>query len=169
MTLDKFSFHPQVLDADMKNDIRGFVSSRCLEGFRKWLEGGDGREGPTECIRRELREELMEVGLDAALVPDDLRIHPVRTVTEGPEYIPALGCSQFRVFDVYELDHNADVNQGLIQALVDCSSRDLLWVSAESAKRGRAPTGQVVAAHAPYLFGEDRYRVGDPPLPERQN
>jgi SMODS-associated NUDIX domain len=171
MMLDQFSFRPQVLDADMKNDLRGFISSRGIEGFRNWLARGDGREAPIECIRRELREELMEVKLDAGLVPDDVSLHPVRTVTEGPEFIPALGCSQFRVFDVYELDQNAAANYELIRALVDQSSRslDLLWVSAESAKRGRAPTGQVVAAHAPYLFGEERYRVGDPPLPERQN
>ena len=162
--LDRFNFRGQVVDADMQSDLRGFMPRSALESFRAWFEVGAEREAGNECMQRELGEELAEVGLPSALAVPTLRFRLVRSVTEGPEYIPSLELDQFRRFDVYELIDDSPGAAELVKALVERAdqSGDLLWVSDSEAKRGRAGASQVIAAHVPYLFGEKRYRESDP-------
>lgn len=104
------------------------------------------------------------MGLTADLVPPDLQFQQVRTVFEDPEFIPALGCNQFRRFDVFDLRIETAESKALFQALEEHvqASPNLLWVSAESAKRGRASEGQVIGHHTTYLFGNKRYANGYP-------
>jgi hypothetical protein len=162
--LDKFSFRGQVIDADMRSDLRGFIAESALKSFQDWFASGANRESGNECMRRELEEELAEVGLSPSLVSPELRFRAVRSTTEGPEFVRSMGLKQFRTFDVYELIEDSPGAASLVEALVDRArqSADLLWVSAEDARRGRAETRQLVAAHVPYLFGTKRYREGDP-------
>lgn len=167
--LDAVSFRPQAIDSDMQCDLRGYIPVESLKDFRAWLDSGADRETPEECLKRELREELQEAGLTADLVSDSLRFRHVRTVHEGPEYILSLGHQQYRVFSVFEFAPECHEAKALIEVLEAKSkaSQDLLWVDGESAKVGRARTGQVIAAHVPYLFGKARYREPDPIFSQR--
>ena len=162
--LDSFSFRREIVDSDMRGDIRGYIATDSLARFKEWFSSEIERESASDCLRRELREELTDVGLSDTLIPTGLRFQHIRTVEEGPEFIPSLGCKQFRVFDVYEIVEESRESQQLVQTLFENanSSSDLVLVDAESAKRGRASSGQVVGAHTPYLFGTRRYRDGDP-------
>lgn len=101
--LDEFSFRLQAADSDMRNDIRGFIAPDDLPAFREWFRSSNDRESSIDCLRRELREELVEVGLDAALVSTALQFRHIRSVQEGPEYIASQGYHQFRLFDVFDL------------------------------------------------------------------
>ena len=163
--LDAMSFRLQAVDADMRCDVRGFIPSEALPAFRAWFAEVSDRESAEDCLRRELGEELAEVGLSEVLLPEQLKFRHVRTVEEGPEFVSAIGCEQFRIFDVYEILEDSS-SEALLQALREHSkgSPNLLWVDADSAKRGRGPGGWVIAAHVPYLFGTRRFREGDPPF-----
>ena len=82
--LDSLDFRAQVTEDEMVADLRGFLPSGNLEGFKKWFEDGHGRESAPECLQRELREELAQVGMSIALEElAGIRFSHVRTVTEG--------------------------------------------------------------------------------------
>ncbi len=45
-----------------RSDLRGFLPYSSMKGFQRWFATGAYREDATECLRRELLEELAEVG-----------------------------------------------------------------------------------------------------------
>ena len=148
----------------MTNDIRGFLRPSTLTEYKSWLNSGKNRESSAECLHRELREELAEVGLDPCLDSIKIQFRKIRSVQEGPEFIASEGYHQFRIFDVYDLNDNSVEAEGLLLALTNCSetSSNLLWVTSSQIKKGRAEGNQIIAAHSAYFFGEERFREGDP-------
>ena len=164
--LDALSFRRQAVDDDMHNDVRGYVPRECFEDFRAWFLSGADRESAAHCLARELREEVHEVGLDAAIVPPGIRFRHVRSVPEGPEHVATIGCDQYRIFDVYEIVEDTPDSKSFVDALLAHAGRcdKLVWADVESIRRGRAANGRIIGAHSPYLFGTRRFRESDPPF-----
>lgn len=162
--LDRFSFQPQAVNSDMRNDLRGVIDRGAFEQFVQWMETGEGRESGEQCLLRELREELDEIGLHDVEVPAGLRFKSVRSVSEGPEFLATLGHGQYRIFDIYDIEQN-EPGSAFVELLIEkaSTSPDLKFVSPEASRRGRAD-GAVIGAHTSYLFGTTRYREGDAPF-----
>ena len=164
--LDSLSFRGQAIDDDMQNDVRGYIPRESFEAFRAWFLSGVDRESASDCLARELREEVQEVGLEATIVPQQLRFRHVRSVPEGPEHVATIGCDQYRVFDVYEIVEDSVESKAFVEALASHVTRcdKLVWADGESVRRGRAGKLRIIGAHASYLFGTRRFRDVDPPF-----
>jgi pimeloyl-ACP methyl ester carboxylesterase len=163
--LDSFDFRAQVTDTEMAGDIRGFLPSNNFEEFLSWFGKGHGRETAQECLQRELREELAQVGLQLEL--DELagvRFSHVRTVREGPELLAAENYHQYRIIDVYDLDLESAQGRDLLSKIQVHADRgkDIVWATSQEIIRGRDRFGNLIGSHTPYLFGKVRYRSHEP-------
>lgn len=170
--LDRFDFKPQVFGpgADMKNDIRGFLPRKNLAKIVQWYAKKTDRESFKECLCRELREELVEVGLPRIRCPDGLLFRPVRTVREGPGSVPGEDYTQFRIFEVYDLFPMSTDTQKFVRQLFKAARRhkNVLLASAKEIIRGRASNGSVIGHHAGYLLGGKRVRPDNPAFVQQQ-
>jgi SMODS-associated NUDIX domain len=159
--LDQLEFRDQVVPSllkDMECDLRGFVPARKLSAFVRWFESGVGRESSDDCLRRELAEELEEVGFpDAVQDIGLLRFRFIRTVTEGPTADRNTSNLLLRIIAVYELDpehpQSAKADDRLFR-LGGCGDRVLLATSAEIA-RGRAGNA-IIGSQSCLLYGSTR-------------
>src|SRR5579859_1859732 len=110
--LDEFLFRPQDVGPSrvMRDDLRGFIPGKKLPNFVNWFFKLTQRESATECMCRELAEEIKETKLDSALtVPKSLDLRKIRTVEEAPHRVPVETYKQFRIFEVYEaVIHNQE-------------------------------------------------------------
>jgi hypothetical protein len=143
-----------------QNDLRGFVPARQLQRFLRWFASGAYRESALECLVREIREELHEVGLgrlDAAL--DTLRCRPVREVTEGPRRVPGEGYKQYRRFQVHDLVVADAAALHLVRELVAAGESEqtplVLATSEEQIVRGRQGNA-LIAPHTALLIRSER-------------
>ena len=161
--LDRLEFRPQVKGSDMQHDLRGFIQARLLAEFVKWFDTGHGRESVNTCLRRELVEETIEIGFELPK-GDVQQFRHIRRVAEGPEFIATEDYFQFRIFEVCDLVTETNSAEKLVSQLFAHSvgRKDLVWVTSDEIKKGRAVTGEVIAAHAAYFFGNTRYRQSDP-------
>lgn len=164
--LEAMQFRPEGIDAVMKNDLRGFLPRRRLGKFLKWFERKDDREMPGDCLRRELREELNEIGLGTMRVPAQLALRRVRTVCEGPEVVPGqqLFQYQFRLFEVFALVSSGRQMEAFIRALIGQaeSHSDILLASAPEIVAGRSADNRMITQHSPYVIGKKRSRPETP-------
>jgi hypothetical protein len=165
-----FQAEPRTLP-DQRDDLRGFIPASSLPRFARWLRSGDGRESATECLKRELREELSEVGhpeLEDSL--GDLVFLPVRTPIEGPRRVAGQPYHQIRFFDIYDLDCTTPAAQALRQTLLDIagdpSDTGVIRVRREDIEWGRHRVGFILS-HAAFLFGSRKPPIGPrPPQPD---
>ena len=115
----------------MENDLRGKLPYKHLDEFLRWFEEGHGRESAQECLQRELREEMAEVGL--TLMSDELtgvRFVHVRHAREGLGSYSAETYVQFRFFDVFDIGTEFTQGQELLRK-----------IEAQRHSRGRPRTG----------------------------
>ncbi|MFB4312120.1 hypothetical protein [Actinomadura sp. GTD37] len=156
------------LAEDMHSDLRGFLPASSLRSFQRWFATGAYREDATECLRRELAEELVESGLPH-LVPDTLgaEFAPVRTVVEGPYAVPGKPYRQLRRLEVYEPAMNgtavARLCRSLIESGMDAAVPDVICASTEEIAHGRSGTA-LIGAHSAYLVSDTRPPVEIPML-----
>jgi 8-oxo-dGTP pyrophosphatase MutT (NUDIX family) len=175
--LDELGFREQRFDSrrmHAKADLRGFVPAWSAAGFLSWFQRGVDRETVSECLRRELAEELGtgqldEVGgTDLASDIDALTFRPVRTVLEGPHRVPRQPFRQMRRFEVYDLavvdEVSARFRRRLIDLSADPSTRTLLYASVAEMTNGWCGTSPV-APHSGYLLGRRRLVPDLPPVP----
>jgi hypothetical protein len=164
--LEAMQFRPEGIDTVMKNDLRGFLPRRRLGRFVKWFERKDDREMPGDCLRRELREELSQIGLGSTRVPARLALRSVRTVCEGPEVVPGqqLFRYQFRLFEVFALVSSGRQMEALIRELTEqaASHPDLLLASAPEIMAGRSVDNRMITQHSAYVIGKRRFRPETP-------
>jgi SMODS-associated NUDIX domain len=152
----------------MRLDLRGFIPAAATRQFCRWFAGGAYREDSAECLRRELGEELAEVGLDH-LLPSARRpvFSAVRTVVEGPSQVLGKPYRQLRRFEVHDLvvcDAAAErLRGGLIQAGLDETVPRVVCASAADILYGRSGAG-LIAGHTAYLFAAKRSTPDIPPL-----
>ncbi len=168
--LDEVLWRSQDYDPghDMRNDLRGFLPRRNLTKLVKWFERGDDREKESECLRRELLEEITEVGLRKELsIPTALRVRLVRKVTEGPEKVPGYHYTQFRIYEIWEPDEDDSKVRDLLASLFRTAAhhKDLLVANSDEIVKGRARDGRHIGNHCTYLIGGKRLRPEAPPFP----
>ena len=165
--LDCLQFKPQDLgpDEDMVNDLRGFVPAKNLPRMLRWYDRGADRETAADCLARELREEMREVGISSRVkIPRRMRIRPVRTVCEGPKKVEGEAYRQFRVFEVYEPVPSDSRAMSLMKRLGQLAREEagLCVATAEEIKHGRASDACVVGQPSAYLISERSFRGHDP-------
>jgi hypothetical protein len=167
--LDRCEFAPQVLDLDMKHDLRGFLPEKHAAKLYAWYNERVNRELADACLRRELREELQEVGLSSRVkVPRDLRVQLVRRVVEGPEVRPGHEYRQFRIFEVYDPILDTKGAKAMSKEIVKAASahKDLVLASPQEIRIGRCQTGELLGHHCCYLLWERPLRQETPAFPE---
>ena len=157
--LDAVEFIQQFAEADMWNDLRGLLPSKFLTQFIEWFSRNIDRETSNECLQRELSEELLEAGCSVSSLHEKATFAFVRAVEQKPFPVLAEGYSQYRHFEVFDLNGIPDERQAFVDFLIDQATRcpDLLWVSAKEIIRGRADGGQLIGNHSAYLLGSELY------------
>jgi len=165
--LDTLLFRPQDVGpgTDMKSDLRGFIPRKNIIKMTKWYAKRSQREEPEQCLLRELREELKEVKLLRDLgVPKTLHPAHVRTVIEGPERVPGLPYTQYRIFEVYEARSSQTEVLEFFDGLFEEATRhrDLLVANSDEIIAGRAHDGRLIGHHSVYLVTGKRVRPDVP-------
>lgn len=163
--LEDLSFEPQLTragnTAPLDGDLRGFVPSLVLGPFLSWLKRRRDRE-QSECIRRELHEEVTAIGQGEALkLFAEARFNLVRTVHEGPATVAGMRYVQFRYIEVYSA---LDANDG-IDFLYNAADTDddVITATRREIRACRTDRGHVIGSHASYLIGKQRF--GGEPVP----
>jgi hypothetical protein len=153
--------------ADMRHDLRGFINSRSTRAFLRWFDSGAGRESATECLRRELAEELAEVN-HPELIPEvaTLEFTPVRVIRQSPHPEPGSDHLHLRRFEIYDIavsDNPAATHfkHRLLQLAEDPTSPLILAASARDIEYGRHQT-KLIGGHTAYLLGT---KPSHPPIP----
>jgi hypothetical protein len=172
LALDDLGFREQRLEshrAHMRADLRGFVPARSVAGFVRWFVAGADRETVTECLRRELAEELIE-GNGHGLVDDiqGLAFRCVRVVMEGPRRIPGQSFRQLRRFEVYDLavtdEPSARFRRRLIELSNDPAVGTILCANGAEIAAGWCGSAPI-APHSAYLLGSTKLLPDLPPMP----
>jgi hypothetical protein len=154
--LRRLEFRPDRvgLPSDMKTDLRGFVPRKHLPRLVRWHGTKTDREDGAACLNREIREELAEWGMSKAIRrPHSIRVKLVRSVTEGPEWVPGKGYMQFRIFDIYDLvDEEESLRFSKRLAKASKTNSGILVASSEEITAGRSSNGELIGHHACYLL-----------------
>ncbi|WP_146060302.1 hypothetical protein [Amycolatopsis sp. CA-128772] len=169
--LDSLGFQPERTGSPhrkLKADLRGILPGGALRRFRTWFASGSYRETADECLRRELREELAEVGVHGLdRVVSELRFTAVRTVREGPHHVPGKNYRQLRGFDVRELAMTNSaarrLNRELVDAAEDNACPGVLLAGPDDIAHGRLDRA-LIAPQSAFLLGPARLSPDLPPL-----
>jgi 8-oxo-dGTP pyrophosphatase MutT (NUDIX family) len=166
--LDRFQFEEERQPQDPKSayrDLRGFIPAVSIGGFLHWISSGNDRESSSECLRRELVEELAEIGLMEFVeyVPN-LNFRPVRRIVEAPRKVPGWGYRQLRHIEVHDLDLESEgalefVND--IRIAGEAGESGLLLVSPDDINHGRHEFS-MLGSQTCYLIRNRKLRQ-DPP------
>lgn len=167
--LDRWDFQPDTPPPteDSLRDLRGFVPRKHLTDLLKWFASGQSRETAIDCVRREVIEELEEIGLGEVLeLPPTATFRTTRVVEEGPESVPGRPYTQYRVFEVVDLAVSEQRAEGWRNRLLDRANRDgnLLRASRHDIELGRTGNGRLLAHTSCYLLGSARTRPDLPGL-----
>lgn len=161
---DEIGFEEQVTNQTAtERDLRGFLPASSVSNFLRWFRKGIGRESDTECLKRELREELGEVALsDLTQLVDELEFVFVREVIEPPVDVENAGHMQMRIFRIYELDTRVEAAASMRDQLLRRSQNNdrLVLATSNQIRSGRA--GRLIGHHAGYLFSNARVRPNEP-------
>jgi hypothetical protein len=169
--LDRSGFQAERLASRgsvMDRDLRGAVPSRRAARFLQWFESGRGRESASECLRRELGEELKEIG-HPGLVPlaAGVAFEPVRTVLEPPRRRPGRDDWQLRRFEVHDFvitdQDSARLRDELFRLADDPHESNVIRVCADDIRAGRLEQC-LVGPQSAFLIGERRLREDLPAL-----
>jgi len=168
-SLDRLEFRDQVHPAfrrDMTRDLRGFIPGRSLPAFIRWFQSGHDRESSIDCLRRELREELQEIGQpDMIGYTASLKYRFVRSVRQGPKRVSGESYRQFRIIEVYDLEtstHEEEQAKKRLLAAGRSSDRATL-ANSDEIRRGRC-NELLIGAQACYLLGSKSLREDQPSL-----
>ncbi|MFH0173789.1 hypothetical protein ACIA6D_17475 [Streptomyces cacaoi] len=167
--LDRLCFQEEPRPtATASEDLRGFIPARSLPGFVRWWRSGTGRESASEGLRRELAEELTEVGhSELAAGVAELSFVAVRTVMDGPMPVLPHRYRQVRFLEVCDLDLGATAALALRQALFQLgeSAVESKVICARSVdiEHGRLDH-YYIGAHSSFLFGARRLNADLPSL-----
>ena len=140
---------------DLSRDLRIFIPGHNFVRTITQFKSGWGRE-EDDCLRREVREELIEeVGLprEVSKLVDTLTYQLVHSVDEGP-FPQIYDYDQFRYIEVYEPVANHENRMTTKRLFTLAKSRsDKLWLaSRDEIERSLSKRGEAIASHAKYLF-----------------
>ncbi|RSM57354.1 hypothetical protein DMH03_29490 [Amycolatopsis sp. WAC 01376] len=169
--LESWGFQPDrtAEGADrMKGDLRGLLPADSLRFFQEWFDTGAYRETAAECLCRELREEMSEVGIGApGWSLGSLTFDPIRTVREGPGAVPGKPYLQLRNFEVYELSTRSPeavrLRRELVEAGHDDSCPGVICASFDDITHGRLGRA-LIAPQSAFLAGSTRLAADLPSL-----
>lgn len=168
-TLEKLGFDPEGRTNDvMKHDLRGFLPAARIPGFARWLHRATGREPATECLRREMIEELGEVGHpELAPLAQAVSFSPLRTVVDGPMKVPGEAYRQIRFIEVYDLlpdrPEAAELRAALLALARTPDSPHVIGATRQDIVRGRSGP-HVVLPQSAFLIGDRREREDIQPV-----
>ncbi|HEV2639912.1 MAG TPA: hypothetical protein VGX23_32565 [Actinocrinis sp.] len=150
-------------------DLRGFVPYRARGRFRRWFAAGAFREDAAQCLRRELAEELAEVGFGRlAGRLRGLALRPVGCTEEGPDPVPGKPYLQLRHFEILELapapGHGVALHRELLDLARDPAVDSVIGATADQVLHGRTAEG-IVAPQSALLFFSRRVHADVPTLP----
>ena len=150
--------------SDMCNDLRGYLPRGQLHRLVAWFEKNEDRESDGECIKRELQEELQEVGF-ALDVPSQLEFRRVRIKSEGPKKVAGLACKQYRLIHVLEAT-GPESGKELFSKLFEAapSSERIETVTNQDIVRCRTRNRKSIAHHTEYLIGDTSQHAEERPL-----
>ena len=168
--LDGMDFRDEVLASRtvaMHQDLRGFVPPAKIAKFLQWVEKNVDRESSVDCLRRELREELAEVGHpELCSLVEGLEFAQIRTLIEKPEWIRGGNHWQLRRFEVYDLppttQQGRDLRDALLRLADDPSETSIVKATSSEIMKGRR-SDALIGPQSAFLFGKDRYRQDLPP------
>jgi hypothetical protein len=146
-------------DDDMDRDLRLKMPGFRFWRFMRWYWRGDGRESPVEALRRELREELSELGLNALVD----RISGLEFETYSPKTTKLFrqdGILHFRLF--YVLDAIGPSAAEFERELLAHSLEGRLMVIPETAIRSGRCDGVAVGGHSAFLIPGAHYEHQSP-------
>jgi SMODS-associated NUDIX domain len=157
---------PKIVGERRRLDLRGFIPGRSTAGFRRWFNTGVNRESATEALRRELAEEVAEVGhAELAANVGTLAFTYVRAVEEGPRREHGSGYLNLRRFEIYDLDtaneSSLQFQRALVQLAHDDNSPRIICVDTTDISHGRSGDN-LISGHSAFLFGRKRFHD---PLP----
>ncbi|MFJ7957608.1 hypothetical protein ACIQ62_15115 [Streptomyces sp. NPDC096319] len=161
--LERLGFEPEGrVRAEMRHDLRGFLSALRVLGFARWLHRGEDREAATECLRRELLEELGEVGHEELLpLAREAAFRPVSRHIDGPLKVPGESYRQIRFFEVYDLvadkPEAVELRATLLGLAADAEEALVIGVTRRDITRGRS-RAHVVLPQSAFLSGDRRVR-----------
>ncbi|WP_062441095.1 hypothetical protein [Herbidospora daliensis] len=169
-TLDRLSFRadrPSVNEDMTSSDLRGFLPSRALASFLRWFGTNSDRESVTECLRRELAEELAEIGhSELAAGTEALTFKSVRKVVERPRRIPGKEYWQLRVFEIHEPVSSDERTWRMLQHIIalaqDPEEKGVILATSQDIIDGRREE-YLIGPQSAFLFGKQRYRQDLPP------
>jgi hypothetical protein len=152
----------------LKADLRGTLPAGALRRFRTWFASGAYRETADECLRRELHEELAEVGVRGlGNVVSELEFTSVRTVREGPLSVPGKNYRQVRGFDIRELAMTNSAARRLSRELAEAGEDDaypgVLLAGLDDITHGRLDRA-LIAPQSAFLTGPSRLAPDLPAL-----
>ncbi|MGW4108914.1 SMODS-associated NUDIX domain-containing protein, partial [Streptomyces sp. NPDC004976] len=147
--VEKMRFDPEARTHPvMKHDLRGFLPAAMVPGFARWLHRGTGREPSTDCLRRELAEELGEIGHpELTHLSQAVGFSPVRKVIDGPWNVPGEQYRQIRFLEVYDLLRDRpeadELRTGLLTLSRDPGDSQVIGATRQEILRGRSGPHQV--------------------------
>jgi hypothetical protein len=156
------------VDERMEHDLRGFLPFSALTAFARWLATGENHESATECLRRELVEELAEVGHpDLSTNVHEIHFNRVRKVVDGPRKVSGRDYHQIRFLEVWDLDLTNPAAVFLRDALLrvghDADDSGIICAEAPDISHGRRDA-HYVAPQSAFLIGDRRLQA-DLPAP----
>jgi 8-oxo-dGTP pyrophosphatase MutT (NUDIX family) len=139
---------------DMDRDLRLKMPGARFWRFMRWYWNGAGRESPGDALRRELKEELGELGLNdlvGRVEKLEFKICPAKStgLFQQDEIF------HFRLF--YVLDLVGPAAADFADALIASRQPDLLDVIPEVAIRSGRCDGMAVGGHSAFLIPGARY------------
>ncbi len=169
--LESLGFQPERTGsppAKLKADLRGTLPAGALRRFRTWFASGAYRETTGECLRRELREELAEVGVQGLDgIVSELEFTSVRTVREGPHSVAGKNYRQLRGFDVCELAMTNSAARRVTRVLTEAGEDEahpgVLLAGFDDIEHGRLNRA-LIAPQSAFLLGSTRLAPDLPPL-----
>jgi hypothetical protein len=161
---ERFEPHEQT----MRLDLRGYLAAASLPALQRWFAGGAYREDASECLHRELAEELTEVGFaELGATVRRLTFAHVRTFTEGPRAVPGKPYRQYRQIEVHDLVVNDKLSMRLHRELVgiatDPAVTSVISARSQDIAHGRCGTA-VIAPQSALLVGPTKPLADVPPL-----
>jgi hypothetical protein len=148
-------------DGDMRDDLRVKMTGRNFFRFIRWFQRGQDRETVTETLRREMGEELGELGLTLlAGQVGGLQFEVVRIARTGLYKTKTEAFYHYRIFYVCDLVGRtcADFTRELSRSTLPGK---LEFIPQEEITHG-AHNGIHVGSHAVFLFSDGPYRQGVP-------
>lgn len=83
-----------------KNDLRIYVKGKSLDKLVKWFESGKNRECT---VQREFVEELIEPGIIAKEIMEEVDFEFLRRINNGVHYSTHFKCKELLIYDIYDV------------------------------------------------------------------